>query len=569
MRILGIHDGHNASACLLEDGKIKYVLQEERLTRVKDAFGFPSLAIKEIFKSAKISYKDLDFVAFSFKYLSKISMNKEELLETYRKVNSCKTYIRRVLKRTFVKSLYGKWVRQKRIKEITKEGFPKERAIFIDHHLSHAFAAYYGTPWWKNEKVLVLTNDAGGDNLCATVNIGENGQLKRIAQVKVANSLGYIYSMITFILGMVPEEHEYKLMGMAPYCHNNGAQKSYINFKRLLKFDLNNGGITWHRANGCPHTQYSYKFFRKLTELHRFDWICAGLQRFCEEMLVEWVKNCIRKTRIRKVALSGGVFLNVKANKLIAELPELESLFIFPSCGDESTSIGAVYQVYAEEKLKRGETINIDPLKNIYFGLEFKDGEIEEILNNGGYKYEKKDDIEKEVAHLLTQGNVVARFKGRMEFGARALGNRSILADPIDTCVVKTINDMIKNRDFWMPFAPSILKERSDEYLMNHKQTNAPYMIICFDSTEKVKELRAACHPYDNTIRPQVVDKGWNPDYYRLMKEFEKLTGRGAILNTSFNLHGHPMVCSPKDALEVFMKSGLEYMALGNFLVRK
>jgi len=569
MRILGIHDGHNASACLLEDGKIKYVLQEERLTRVKDAFGFPSLAIKEIFKSAKISYKDLDFVAFSFKYLSKISMNKEELLETYRKVNSCKTYIRRVLKRTFVKSLYGKWVRQKRIKEITKEGFPKERAIFIDHHLSHAFAAYYGTPWWKNEKVLVLTNDAGGDNLCATVNIGENGQLKRIAQVKVANSLGYIYSMITFILGMVPEEHEYKLMGMAPYCHNNGAQKSYINFKRLLKFDLNNGGITWHRANGCPHTQYSYKFFRKLTELHRFDWICAGLQRFCEEMLVEWVKNCIRKTRIRKVALSGGVFLNVKANKLIAELPELESLFIFPSCGDESTSIGAVYQVYAEEKLKRGETINIDPLENIYFGLEFKDGEIEEILNNGGYKYEKKDDIEKEVAHLLTQGNVVARFKGRMEFGARALGNRSILADPIDTCVVKTINDMIKNRDFWMPFAPSILKERSDEYLMNHKQTNAPYMIICFDSTEKVKELRAACHPYDNTIRPQVVDKGWNPDYYRLMKEFEKLTGRGAILNTSFNLHGHPMVCSPKDALEVFMKSGLEYMALGNFLVRK
>jgi len=259
---------------------------------------------------------------------------------------------------------------------------------------------------------------------------------------------------------------------------------------------------------------------------------------------------------------------------LIMELPEIESLFIFPSCGDESNSTGAAYQIYAEEKLKKGEPIDINPLENIYFGPEFKDKEIEIVLknndnNNGVYKYEKKDDIEKEVAHLLNKEEIVARFKGKMEFGARALGNRSILADPINIEVVKTINDIIKNRDFWMPFAPSILKERTDEYLVNHKQIDSPYMIICFDSTEKVKELKAACHPYDNTIRPQVVYKDWNPDYYRLIKEFEKLTGRGAILNTSFNLHGHPIVCSPKDALEVFKKSGLEYMAMGNFLVRK
>jgi carbamoyltransferase len=173
------------------------------------------------------------------------------------------------------------------------------------------------------------------------------------------------------------------------------------------------------------------------------------------------------------------------------------------------------------------------------------------------------------MSRLLSNGEIVARFKGRMEFGARALGNRSILADPSKREVIRTINEMIKNRDFWMPFAPSILVERRSEYLINPKNIESPYMIMSFDSTEKIDQIFAASHPYDKTVRPQVVNKDWNPEYYNILQEFERLAGRGAILNTSFNLHGYPIVCSPQDALQVFSDSGLEFMGIGDFLVKK
>lgn len=572
MRILGIHDGHNASACLVEDGKIVSAIQEERLSRIKNIMCFPSKSINAILKSRGISYSDVDFIAMNSLHMP-LKINRERLVEEYKGSDSTTMGLRRlvkgVVKKSFLKRSYLEYRRRNRVQEILNQGFPYENIIFVEHHLAHAAAVYYSSPWNVKEKVLVLTNDAGGDGLCATINIGENGCIKRIGEITVDHSVGYIYSMLTFILGMVPEEHEYKVMGMAPYASNGDTQKFYSELFRLIEFDDSTEGITWLRKNGCPHTQFSYSYFRRLTELKRFDGICGGIQKFIEEFLVSWVKNCINKTGIHKVALGGGVFMNVKANKLISELPEVESLFIFPSCGDESSAIGAAYKVYAQEMSKKGYEINISPLKDIYFGPEFKDEDIEEHLKGNGTNYERKDDIEREVAILLSQGEIVARFKGRMEFGARGLGNRSILADPIDNSVIKKINNMIKNRDFWMPFAPSILKDRESDYVVNPKNIKAPYMIMCFDSSDKIDDMRAASHPYDNTIRPQIVEKDGESCFYHLIKEFEKITGRGAILNTSFNLHGYPIVCSPEDALEVFEKSALKYLAMGNFLVWK
>jgi carbamoyltransferase len=568
MRILGIHDGHNATACLLDDGKLQYVIQEERLTRIKNHSRFPSAAIQMILRLTQLNYKDIASIVVSSNHMPK-NLTTEELIEDYRQSNSGRTYLKRAVKGTLVMDLYRRKRREERIWPLIVEGYPRKHIDFIDHHSSHAAAAYFGSPWWKTEPVLVLTNDGGGDGICATVNVGEKGRIRRLAQVTTEHSLGYIYSMITFILGMVPEEHEYKVMGMAPYCSDKKALEISKKFTSLIDFNSSNGGITWIRSKYCPPTQYSYKYFKDFTEGMRFDWVCGGLQTFFEEMMLEWVRRCVQRTGIRRIAVGGGSFMNVKANMRIIELPEVEEIFVFPSCGDESNAIGCAYLKYAEEKLEKGEEIDLASLEDLYFGPEFTDAEIEQVLGRSSYHYRKYSNIEQEAAELLAAGQIVARFKGRMEFGARALGNRSILANPSQPQVIRAINEMVKNRDFWMPFAPSILDTRVRDYIQCNKSIQSPYMMLAVNSSGQRNEIVAASHPYDHTIRPQIVYEKWNRDYWYLIKCFEKLTGIGAILNTSFNLHGYPIVCSPEDALGVFMNSGLKYMAIGNFLVEK
>jgi len=568
MKILGIHDGHNAAAALLEDGRITFALEEERLTRIKNHSAFPSQAIRFLLAYTGTKPGDIDQFAFSSHHIPAYK-NRQELMDEYRHANSPATCIRRMAKvKPVYEAVVGRRTCARRAMALS-EGFREEQLVMLDHHHSHAAAAYYGSPWWPDGRVLVLTNDGGGDGLCATVSIGENGVLRRLAEVPVGESVGYLYSMVTFLLGMVPEEHEYKLMGMAPYASRNRYSALLGKFEGLIEFCAADGGLTWRRRRGVPHFQYSYRFVKDLVALERFDAVCGALQEFTENMLSRWVTNCIRETGIHRVALSGGVFMNVKANKRILEIPELESLFIFPTCGDPTNSIGAAYQTYVTRCRENGGGKALEPLGDIYFGPEYSDAEIERALQQAGVSYRRSEDIEREVAGLLAQGEVVARFKGRMEFGARALGNRSILADPAKPGVIRIVNDMIKNRDFWMPFAPSVAADRADEYLVNPKRIEAPYMIMSFDSRIEHARIYAASHPYDRTVRPQVVYPEWNPDYYRLIKLFEEFSGTGAVLNTSFNLHGYPIVCAPADALGVLRDSGLRNLAIGSFLVRK
>jgi carbamoyltransferase len=315
---------------------------------------------------------------------------------------------------------------------------------------------------------------------------------------------------------------------------------------------------------------YSYAYLRDLLELDRFDSICAGVQRFTEEMLVQWVGNCVEAAGIHRLALSGGVFMNVKLNKAIMELPTVENVFVFPSCSDETNVLGAAYWVAAQEE---GHS-RIEPLRDLYFGKGYKDAEVRAAIDShafsGPVDCRHVEDIEAAAAELIAGGAVIARFKGREEFGARALGNRSILADPSNVGVIKVINSMIKCRDFWMPFATSMTDRQAAECLVNPKGIPAPYMIMTFDSTERICDFRAGAHPYDLTVRPQVVYREWNESYYRLIEEFQRRSNKcGGVLNTSFNLHGHPLVSSPKDALEVFDRSGLQYLAMENYLLRK
>jgi carbamoyltransferase len=441
-------------------------------------------------------------------------------------------------------------------------GFNKKPS-FYEHHFLHAATAHL-TAWFNHSKNLVLTSDGSGDAVSASVNIADKKEIQRIIEISHYHSISELYTQVTQYLGMKPMSHEYKVMGMAPYAKREYAKKTYEKFKNY--FCYNKNSLTFENISGSWKWQYLDKFQKDLKG-HRFDNIASAIQMLFEEIIEEWVKNCIIKTGIKNVVLSGGSFMNVKANNLILNLPELENLFIFPSCGDESLAIGAALVKYVELK-QDGE---IEPLGAIYFGPEFSDEEIDHVLRNySGLIIKKIDNIEDFIAQEIAKGKVIGRFAGRMEFGARALGNRSILADPRNRDVIKKINEAIKNRDFWMPFAPSILEERADDYIINPKKFYAPYMIMAFPTKAKAHtDLIAALHPYDLTCRPQIVRKDWNPQYYRLLKKFEELTGIGGVLNTSFNLHGEPIVCSPKDALETFIKSGLDGLALGNFYITK
>ncbi|HEX5431733.1 MAG TPA: carbamoyltransferase C-terminal domain-containing protein, partial [Bryobacteraceae bacterium] len=402
--------------------------------------------------------------------------------------------------------------------------------------------------------------------LSATVSIGDGSSIERIAEVSEHDSIGRMYALVTRCLGMTPLEHEYKVMGLAPYARNSarGAAKAFLD---LIEF-VPGKPMTWRRRRGVPSMYSALKFVRELLAGQRFDAVAAGAQLFIEETLTAWVRNAIRETGIGRIACSGGVFMNVKANLAVLELPEVEDMYVCPSCGDESNSIGAACWAAAQAGDK------IEPLGPIYFGEPITDEEAGEALapaeRAGRLRCSLDTQIESRTAEKLAHGGIVARASGQPEFGARALGNRSILAPANSLNAAKALNDAIKCRDFWMPFAPSVLAGRAQDYYEKPKPVASPHMMFAFRSRPGRREAFAAAqHPYDFSARPQEVQESQNPGYFRLLKEYEARTGEGILLNTSFNLHGEPIVYRARDAVDVFLRSGLEFMALGNWWVEK
>ena len=565
--VLGIHDGHNASACLLRNGEIIAAISEERLSRVKNDAGYPKRAVDSVLETSRCSSDEIDIVALSTKFMHP--------REFYFNWDWYRAGYSKQLLDSFLRGLKGRRLKRRlkeRYAEITQHlKIPADKIVVIEHHLAHAATAYYGSPWSHSERVLVLTLDGSGDGICSTVNIGEGGKLNRIAQTKNNASIGKIYSRITYLLGMKPWEHEYKLTGLAPYADETGVTKSYQVLNSLV--NINEGQLTFQNPSHLS-TNYCYQFLKTKLENHRFDWIAGAAQKLTEDLVTKWVRNAINHTGIHKIACAGGVFMNVKVNLHLLELEEVEDLFVFPSCGDESTAIGAAYAAYAEYLHRNSNGAVIKPLGALYLGPEFSDEEIRKAIDTAGltekYSVQPRTDINELAPELLASGKIVARFDGRMEWGARALGNRSILADPRNTEIVREINAAIKQRDFWMPFAPTILYENQAKYSVNPKAVKAPYMVLAFQTTEAARtELASAMHPYDFTIRPQVLEEKVNPAFYQIIKRFEQLTGVSGVLNTSFNLHGEPIVCTPQDAITTFENSGLNYLALGKFLISK
>ncbi len=588
MKTLGIYYGHTATAVYMEDGIVKNAVSEERFTNVKNQNGIPRKAISWILKTNQLNPKDIDVISIPVKTNAPIYASRDSkanllikfLNFCYYRVPLLKNtsgltsfynprlrWLGRLFYRIFSSTIGAKTSSLERATIAKFLGVDVGKIKTYDHHTCHAFSAYYGSPFSDSE-ALVLTLDAEGDGIAATVNIFNKDSYRRLSSSDSSNSLGWLFHAVTAHLGMKPWEHEYKVMGLAPYAKGVEVDKVYQRVKDLFAI----GGRTGFEFVSRFDTHQSPRFLKENMAGVRFDVLAAVFQKLVEDKIVEWVRKCVENTKVKRVCLAGGVFMNVKANQKIMEMTEVDELFVFPSCGDESSPIGACY--LAEKDLRETTSYKPIPITNVYFGPSFSNNEIKMFIDeekiDSKYQVRYFDDVEKEIARLLFEGKILARLSGAMEWGARALGNRSILANPSDQDVVMVINEQVKNRDFWMPFAPSILKENETDYIINPKNINASFMMISFESTALArKKIRATLHPYDFTCRPQIVTSETNPKYHKLISEFKELTGTGAVLNTSFNLHGYPIVLGPREALWVFENSGLQYLELENFIVSK
>lgn len=560
--ILGLHSGHNASACIGDESGLIYAVQEERLRGEKNYWGTPTEAMHACLRRAGASAGDLAVIAHGSHQALCRYHSRDDVLMAYRRQKSVLGKLRQRIAVPLFIAIRPNWGQDRLKSDLDKAGFGSVPLSFHDHHTTHAATAYYGLRTSPAERYLVLTCDGDGDGLCASVRIMGGGEDRLVAATPWDNSLGALYSWITYGMGFVPLEHEYKLMGMAPYASDKAAAEMAQIFANYLRLDgerLEFRRSTFRRTNDLAQS-----LFRDLKG-KRFDHICAGLQRFTEDLLCEWTAAAVKATGVRRVLAAGGVFMNVKANKRIAELDGVESFEAFPSCSDETLSIGAYYL----EGAKQFSQERIPPLKHFYLGDDLDQTETAEAVKNSGFSFCQPADMAAKVAEVLAAGQPVARCAGAMEFGARALGNRSILADPRNQDVVRVINQMVKKRDFWMPFAPMVMATRQDEYLVNPKRLTSPYMMMTFDTRDNFRDMIAAVHNADLTCRAQILEPEQNPQMHAILQAFADRTGRGVILNTSFNLHGWPIVRTAADALHVFRNSGLEYIQVGEYLVSK
>lgn len=573
--ILGINQSAYASACILKNGTIVAAIGEERLNRIKHYGGFPELSIKKVIEISGIQASDIDMVAIGTK-CGVFDSNKAQHGE-YRFTTKLVSFLSRyvptsILASRFLRFLYifivGNYTKALFFTNhspfFKKMGISVDKIKFFDHHRCHAAAAYYCHPWKKEDAVLVLTCDGNGDGLCASVSIGQGQKIDRKIEISSIHSIGGLYSRGVKFLGMSPWHDEYKVMGLAPWGNREKAKEVASKFEKVwsvsgLSFQNNIGNV----ANSL--LDYLNKKFKN----ERFDFMAYSLQNLTENLLKKWVENNINHFKISKVVLCGGVFLNIKANQKISEISNLTDLYIYPSSSDDSISVGAALLAYNEIS---GSPITEFPLKTMYLGediLNVKEDFFKKI-DRTKYSITKSQNINHEVAKLLAQNEIIARCSGRMEYGPRALGNRSILAHPSNIDNIDKINKLVKSRDFWMPFGVTVLDTFQEKYIQNPKKIAAPYMIISFDTKpDFYSEIKAGTHQCDFSVRPQVLASADNPEYYDLLEKFSQETGVGALLNTSLNLHGEPLINSPFEALDLLGKTKLKYLVVDEFLISK
>jgi len=590
MNILSVYWGICSGAAIVRDGKVIAATHEERFSRQKNDDAYPCKTIEWCLKEAGLTAEDLDGVAVAshrqdyFHQLTRPGRwsvaNYIEEQHNYWKpllLEGRAVAYEDVMRHLADRTQYPDWYWNDKSK--TNDTFPTDRksiaarhlgisedkVVTVEHHRAHAHYAYHASPF-REQKVLAFTIDASGDGLNATIGVfDERGKYERLFATNQCFIARY-YRYITLLLGMKPNEHEYKLMGLAPYGKEKHGQQALEVFRQTLYVD----GLDF-KWNVKPSD--SYFWFRDKLEGQRFDNIAWALQTWVEEMLVKWVGNAVSHFGIDTVLVSGGVAMNIKAMGRLASLPGVNRFFVPGSAADESQAIGSGLCLYEDLRKEQAWPAASRPaVDSLYLGPAYdEEEELAALAAIDTDKYEILDRFsDEDVVERLLAGDVIGRCCGKMEFGQRSLGNRSLLADPANPYIKEKINAMIKSRDFWMPFAPIMLDTYQQRYLAG-PDVDSPYMTIGFGTTpEGYDSMRAACHPADRTARAQILTEAMNPAMYRLLTAFSLKTGRGALLNTSFNIHGEPIVSSPADAIDVLTRSALDGLLMErNLILRK
>ena len=583
---------HDSAAAIVIDGKIIAAAQEERFTRKKHDSGYPFNAVEFVLKFSKLQLHQIDHIVFYEKPFLKF----ERLLETYiafapKGFKSFSTSMPIWLRN----KLFQKKVLFEELKQHDKKFSDINKIYFSEHHLSHAASAFYPSPFRES---IVLTLDGVGEWATTTVAKGKDESLEILKEIHFPDSIGLLYSAFTYYTGFKVNDGEYKIMGLAPYGEpkfKNLILEKLIDLKEDGTFKLNMEYFEYATGLKMTNNKFSELFgepVRKpdkdlITQFHMD--IAASIQSVTEDIVLKLVRSIIKEHGGNNLCMAGGVALNCVANGKILKEKVIENIWIQPAAGDAGGALGAALALWHKElKMKRIHPIK-DDMQGSYLGPNFTDVEIEKELSNLGAKYEKfsEDKLLEITAKELAKEKTIGWFQGRMEFGPRALGARSIIADPRSEKMQKTLNLKVKFRESFRPFAPSVIREDLSNWF--EINCDSPYMLLVADVNKSIRrkitqdeeklfgidklnvkrsDIPAVTH-VDYSARIQTVHKETNPRYYKLLKEFKKNTNCPVLVNTSFNVRGEPIVCSVKDAYKCFMATNLDILICGNFILHK
>ena len=569
MYILGLSAfAHESSCSLIKDGEIRVVLEEERFNREKHTSKFPINAIEQCLSIEGITISEIDKITFFWHPMKEVTGNIIHVIRYLpESLNLLRTHSGSD-EWSFLKRFWSKQNIGRKIKN--HFGLNKTPVInYIEHPLSHAGSAFFVSPF---HDAAILTIDGRGESTTTMLAVGRANKIEKIKEIKVPHSLGHLYAAVTDHLGFRPFFDEWKVMGMAAYGKN-----TYINdFKDIVSFK-EDGGFQLNLKYFKFHTHsrdvwLSDSFAERYGPKRRHDDpynqrhydLAFALQSLVEKAGVILANHLHHATGLKNLCMNGGVVLNCLMNKKIIEKTPFENFFFQPIASDAGTSLGSALYYYHHVLNNNSR----DQFKSASLGCEFNNDQIEQIMNEKKLKYVKSNNIAKDAAQYIADGKIVGWFQGKMEAGPRALGHRSITVNPMDPDMKKRLNDRVKKREFFRPFAPSVLEERVDEYFVMPKGQLSPFMILVGEVREDKKNVIPAVTHADGTARVHTVNRDINPLYWELIREFEKITGVPVILNTSFN-ENEPIVRTPDEALNCFLRTDFDVLSIGDYIVLK
>ena len=600
--ILGISPlDKDSTACIVRDGCVLGAIAEERLSRQKLHAGFPYLALDQLLQMCGVGPEDIDHVVYSFLTAQeeielieacyrahKAAASPAKNADVFKRFRSLPAVLAASydipglsgdalhMHKPWYKSLcyklastvdgLGSMVADRSFRAevghaaathrkyaaellagLDKYGLTS-KLVRIEHQEAHAFNAYFTSGF---DEALIFTADGYGSGLAGSVSVGRDGKVERLHGLRYPASLGEFYERVTSSLGFRPTRHAGKIVGLAAHGDPMVLYETVKSF-----FDTTGGDIKYKMP-------FNIFFSRYLADRYSKPVVAAAYQKVLEDVGCEYIAHYLEQTGINSLVLSGGIFANVKANQRLFELPGVDHVFVHPNMGDGGCSVGGALAFAS-----RLSAIQPSRVEHVYWGCAYSEKEMAQALDDAKLEYERVDDIEKRIAELLAEGNIVARFNGAMEYGPRALGNRSILYHAKDPSVNQWLNEQLMRTEF-MPFAPATLYEERAKCYKNIEGAEYPaeFMTITFDCTDLMREQCPAAVHVDGTARPQLVRKETNASFHRILGEYHRITGIPSIINTSFNLHEEPIVCSPADAVRAFQRGHLPYLAMGPCLV--